>query len=109
MGSVGTSILTDGQKYIQDSGIQEVSYDEATKGGVEFLTQIVDDNGGYVTMGDMIDNPIYPPNAELYDDFVDDMGFYLEDYISYLVRNSHDVLELDYDEGVEIIRRKKRR
>ena len=79
--------MTLGQQYIINAGIQELSYKEAIQQaykelnemGIEYGTQIYDND-------DVIDNPIYPANAELYDEFVDDFGFDVVEFLLFVCR-----------------------
>lgn len=77
--------LTLGQKYIKESGRLEVSYDEATNDairelknrGIHSYTEVYDHE-------EILDNPIYPMNADLYDEFSADGYFDEEVFILWL-------------------------
>lgn len=78
--------MTEGQKYIKDVGY-ELEYEQAIKSsmnelklmGIECRSQIYDND-------EIFDNPIYPLNAELYDEFVNDMGFDTTEYFLFIAK-----------------------
>lgn len=80
-----------GREYIDGNFINELGYLEAEQ---DVIRQVIDRfqiNNNRYTMGWFIDEPIYPANAELYDEFVDEIDFYEEDLIGWAVRyiNNH--------------------
>lgn len=98
------STLTAGQSYIKDNSIEELGYEEAIKDSLKELDGYFEGTDE-ISVGILLDLPIYPRNAELYDDFTDDYGFYEDEFISYLIKRSSGKFEFDY-KGT-IIKRKK--
>lgn len=81
--------MTEGQKYIKDNFIEELEYEEAINQAIKELQSMgIIDSETFDNMdpAEYHDNPVYPANAQLYDDFVDDQGFYLEDFIGFCIR-----------------------
>ena len=92
-----------GREYIEDSYIQELGYLEAQESVKNQVIERLKLNSGRYTYGWFIDEPIYPANADLYDEFVDETGdLYEEDLISWAVRviNGHST-EYRIDTGWE--------
>ena len=95
-----------GTEYIIENFIKELSYTEARKACMEELIYRFENNNNTLMMGWLIDEPIYPPNADLYDDFCDEYGFCIEDFISWLKRvinNSSDkyAIKTEYLGGLD--------
>lgn len=83
-----------GREYIMENYIEERSYWESARICRDLMIQFFQINGNKVTMMDFIDNPIYPPNAEMYDRFCYDLNgeayFDIEDFIAYLIKNENN-------------------
>lgn len=81
-------MMTEGQKYIKNNFIEELSYEQALENAIkEFqFMGIIDSNTLYASNGKYLDNPVYPANAELYDEFIDELGFDEEEFASYCVK-----------------------
>ena len=78
--------MTLGQEYIKELGC-ELEYEEAIKGSMEELKSLGIYYRSQVYDNDSIFNtPIYPANAELYDEFVDDMGFDTTEYFLFIAK-----------------------
>lgn len=77
--------------------MNEMSYNEAFRQAQkELLNRLNDDNK--VVFGEVLDNPIYPQNKELYDEFVDEYGFDVTEFISYIIRQTPCLgTEFNYD------------
>lgn len=79
--------MTQGEKYIKDSYIKELDYNKAIEQskeellamGISSRTQVYDNDSIY-------DNPIYPANAELYDEFCDNCGFDITEYFLFIAK-----------------------
>lgn len=82
--------MTEGQKYIVDSLIEELEYDEAIKAAMIELRNMgittVEQVNDLEETGCLYDEPVYPANAQLYDEFVDHAGFYLPDFMAFIAR-----------------------
>ena len=78
-----------GTKQIQDNGIKELSYTDALNQAIKELNKmgITDINTFYASNNSYLDNPIYPANAELYDEFVDEHGFCEQAFVNYCVNH----------------------
>lgn len=79
--------MSEGTKYIKENFITELSYEEAIRQVYEGLNEL----GIYYSTNiydrdDIYDEPMYPCNAELYDEFVDEYGFYFEGFYSFVCR-----------------------
>ena len=83
----GAARVTQGQKYITENYIEEVEYHEALTRAIKDFNAmgITDRESFYNSEGRCLDNPVYPSNAELYDQFVDELGFDEEGFCSYCV------------------------
>lgn len=75
-----------GREYIEDNYIKEIGYLEAERQVIEQVIKRLEINNNRYTMGWFIDEPIYPANAEFYDEFVDEIDFYEEDLIGWAIR-----------------------
>lgn len=79
--------MTLGERYIKDSHIEELSYNEAIEEskkellamGINNLSQVYDNDKIY-------DSIIYPGNSELYDEFCEEYGFDTLEYILYIAK-----------------------
>lgn len=79
--------MTLGEKYIKDSYIKELDYnaaievskEELRSMGISCRTDIYDNDA-------IFDSPIYPANAELYDEFVDECGFDMTEYFLFIAK-----------------------
>lgn len=84
-----------GREYIDGNYIKELDYREAEEQSKKELIMFLSINNNQLTYGALIDSPIYPLNAELYDEFTDivngEADFYEEGFIDWLVRliNNH--------------------
>lgn len=97
-----------GKEYIEGSCIKELDYDEAKELCKKALIDFLSINNNRLTYGNLIDNPIYPLNIELYDEFCDivngESDFYEEGFIGWLVKliNRYDVeyrIDEEWDEA----------
>ena len=75
-----------GREYIDGNYIDELGYSEAEQGVIELVMDRFEMNNNRYTMGWFIDEPIYPANAELFDDFCDEIDFNIEELISWAIR-----------------------
>ena len=92
-----------GREYIDGSYITELGYLEAEKEVIRQVLHRFELNNNRYTMGWFIDEPIYPLNAELYDEFCDEthgeIDIYEEDVICWAIRyiNIHSTeYRIDY-------------
>lgn len=84
-----------GKEYIESNYIEELSYDEALKQSMKELKAKGVKRASDVYNNEwLFDEPIYPLNAELYDDFCENVNgewyFYEESFLLYL---SHRIEE----------------
>lgn len=87
-----TTAMTKGQMFIIENvdipnGIMELSYEKA----IEQAYKELNEKGVICSMNvydceDIITEPIYPLNAELYDEFCDEQGFMLEEFYCFVCR-----------------------
>lgn len=76
-----------GKEFIKEMLIEEIDYNKAIELSMEDLrlrgitsrNQIYDNET-------VLDEPIYPANAELYDEFVDTYGFDCMEYMLYIAK-----------------------
>jgi hypothetical protein len=78
----------------------ELGYNEALKSSVNELIEYVKINDGKVSIDYIFDSPIYPANKELIDEFTDENNFIHEEFISYLVARSEDILDRDWEYNI---------
>jgi hypothetical protein len=79
--------MTLGEKHIKENYIKEVSYEkaieisiiEAKRLGIKSREDIYDNDS-------IFDSPIYPCNAELYDEFCDEYGFDTTEYFLFIAK-----------------------
>ena len=93
--------------------VKEVSYDEAKEQAINYFIESFKLNNNTLDYGFFLDNPFYPANERLYNEFYDkqDDYFYYEafnDYIIRIIRNHSDETGLDIyksydDNGNEIL------
>ena len=92
--------------------INEVDYDTAKEQAIAYFIENFRLNNNTLDYGFFLDNPFYPANEKLYNEFYDDLGFCYEafnDYILRIIRNNADETGLyiykSYDDnGNEILR-----
>lgn len=79
--------MTAGQNYIKDNHITELSYEDAIEQSIkEFETMdIINFDTLYESNGCYLDNPVYPCNANLYDEFVNEYGFCEDEFATFCV------------------------
>lgn len=82
-----------GREYIMENYIEELSYMEAARASRDELIKFFQINDNKLTMGNLLDCPIYPANEELYDQFCyelnGEMYFDSEDFTMYLIKNEN--------------------
>lgn len=82
--------MTAGERFIKNNFIEELSYDEAIKASIEELKRkgvtSPDDFYEEEMQSVLYDNPIYPLNAELYDEFVCDGYLDVMEYTAYIFK-----------------------
>lgn len=80
-----------GREYIDGNYINELSYTEAQEAVREAVIERLQMNNNRYTYGWFIDEPIYPANADFYDEFCDEVNgeidIYEEDLIGWAVRS----------------------
>lgn len=80
-----------GREYIEGNYIKELGYIEAQEAVREAVIRRLQMNDNRYTYGWFIDEPIYPANADFYDEFCDEVNgevdIYEEDLISWAVRS----------------------
>ncbi len=95
-----------GREYIEGNYIKELGYLEAEESVKNQVIERLKANGDRYTYGWFIDEPIYPANADLYDEFCDEVNgeidIYEEDLIGWAVRViNHTSTEYRIDTGWE--------
>jgi hypothetical protein len=84
--------MTLGEKYIKDSYVKELTYNQAIEQSKKELLSMGISNRSHIYDNDSIyDSPIYPCNAELYDEFCDDCGFDTTEFFLFIAKR----LEID--------------
>lgn len=92
----GADGLTKGQAYIKYNCIEELGHEEAVRYSLKELLSIFEKaNKISIPVKILLDSPIYPRNAELYDAFTDEYGFWVDGYLGYIVKRSGGDFEFD--------------
>lgn len=79
--------MTLGERYIKDCYCMELTYEEAIEESKKELLAMGITNRSQIYDNDCIlDNTIYPLNAELYDEFCDDYGFDTLEYFMFIAK-----------------------
>lgn len=69
-----------GAEYIKSNYIKEIPYGDAVKMCVSELLEMLNGRDLYEA-DDIYDSPIYPRNAELYDEMCDEYGFVQKNFL----------------------------
>ena len=79
--------MTYGEKYIKENYLKELSYEEAINESIKEANAIgINCRDDIYENEEMLDNPIFPCNIELYDEFCDDYGFDTFEYFSFIAK-----------------------
>ena len=79
--------MTEGQRYIKESFVKELDYEDAiTQSKNELLEMNITDRSQIYDNESIFDSPIYPANAVLYDEFCDECGFDTLEYFLFIAR-----------------------
>lgn len=91
--------MTEGQKHIKDNYIEELSYEGALGQAIKAFRDmgIIDSTTLDKTGGNY--ETVYPANAELYDEFVDNTGFDRDEFAHYCVKKMEEGIIIE-DMGV---------
>lgn len=79
--------MTEGQRYLLESGLVQLEYEKAIQENMNELIGILQTNN--MELDDLYEDndiTIYPQNVELYDFYVDNAGFDMEGYLLFLKR-----------------------
>ena len=80
-------MMTEGQKYIKGGCVKELTYNQAIEQSKkELLERGINDRSQVYDNDSLFDEPIYPANAELYDEFCDDCGFDTTEYFLFIAK-----------------------
>ena len=66
--------------------VKEVSYDEAKEQAIKYFIGSFEINNNTLPYGFFLDNPFYPANEKLFNEFNDELGFVYEAFNDYIIR-----------------------
>lgn len=79
--------MTNSERFIKDQNITELSYNEAIEFSMNELQSMGITSRSQVYDNDeLLDTPIYPMNAQLYDEFCESYGFDTQEYMLFIAK-----------------------